>query len=214
MSLMAKPLPSARPQTCPEPSCAAPLELPYLCGTCGELLRPPPGLNHFERFGIAPSMDLDLEALEARYLELSRKLHPDRVLGKSAATQARALALSSALNEAYQTLRDPRRRAEHLLAVHGGKSAEQDRRAPDGLLLEMMERHEEVDAARAAGDGERLAAIEREASAEEDAALDRARSLFADPAFPTPDLLDAVRLELNAANYWNTLQALARGEHG
>lgn len=201
------PLAERRPATCPQSECAAPLELPYLCGTCGELLRAPAGMSHFARFGLRPRMDLDLDALERKYIELSRHLHPDRVVGKKPSVQSRALVLSSALNDAYRTLKDRRLRAEHLLAVHGGAAPEQDKSTPQELLLEMMDLHEAVEAAHEAGDRARLEELRALADEREAQALDQVGQAFADPAFPTPELLAAVRQHLNVAKYWVTLRS-------
>lgn len=195
----------ARPAICPDSDCQAPLELPYMCHSCGGLLRDLPGLTHFARLGVAPSMDVEPAALEQRYLDLSRRLHPDRMIRKGAQTQGRALALSAALNQAYNALKDERQRAEHLLQIHGGKTADQDKRTPPAFLMEQMELREEVEEAQAAGDAERLRGFLQRARDERAAGLAAARASFADPAFPTPELLATIREQLNVVAYWQSL---------
>lgn len=192
--------------TCP--SCEAELELPYLCEECGELLRDPPGgLNAFERFGLPVRYELDREELEARYLRLSRRLHPDRQIGKPAARQSRALILSSALNEAYSLLKDPRQRAEHLLVSCGGKSADQDKSTPAAFLMEQMELREEVEAAQAQGDAAALARFAERAQREQRACYQALGRIFADATFPTDALLKQAREQLNVLKYWLTFAA-------
>jgi Fe-S protein assembly co-chaperone HscB len=165
-------------------------------------------MSHFERFGLKPSMDLDLEALETRYMELSRSLHPDRLVGKSAKLQSRALVLSSALNDAYRTLQSERLRAEHLLVhVHRGPSSETDKTTPPALLLEMMDLHESVEAAHEAGDADKLAQLAAQADEREGQALAGARAAFSAADFPTPALLKQAREHLNVAKYWVTLRS-------
>lgn len=195
-----------RPGTCPDPACDAHLELPYLCHTCGTLLRDPPGLSHFGRFGLPPRFELDLAELERRYLDLSRRLHPDRRIGKGPQVQARALILSSALNEAYAALKDERLRAEHLLQVWGGPTAEQDKRTPPGFLMEQLELREELEEAKARGDRPRLEAGRAQAHAERAGCLARVRALFATEGFPRPELLTELREQLNVVRYWATLE--------
>jgi molecular chaperone HscB len=193
-----------RPKTCPEPSCAAPLDLPYLCGDCGTLFRAPPDLSHFERFGLTPKIDLNAETLETLYVALSRKLHPDRMVGKKPSVQTRALVLSSELNKSYLILKDERQRAEHLLTLLGGKTSEEDKRTPQPLLLEMMDYHETIEEARERGDAARLNEMLDMALKGQADCLSRVhRGLAA----ATPDL-DGLREQLNVAKYWHTLRGM------
>jgi molecular chaperone HscB len=187
-------------------ACEAVLSLPYLCESCGELFRDPVGgLNAYERFGIEPSFSLDLGDLEARHLQLSRRLHPDRLIGEDARQQGRALTLSSSLNEAYALLRDERRRAEHLVLIGGGKTADQDKRTPGVFLVEQLELREELEEAQEERDDVALARLRDRTKAEQTAARDAVATLLSDPDWPSDDLRDAVRLQLNVWNYWITL---------
>jgi molecular chaperone HscB len=52
---------------------------------------------------------LNLEELEQKYRELARKTHPDQ--------SAQPAGEFAEVNEAYQTLRDPKARLQHLLAL-------------------------------------------------------------------------------------------------
>ena len=90
-----------------------------------------PSDSHFTQFGLPPHLHIDLPALEKAFYALSRKLHPDRFASRSQAEQEAALAASSALNDAYRTLRDPILRTEHLLALEGIQLEEQSRAATD-----------------------------------------------------------------------------------
>lgn len=188
-------------------ACGAALRVPYLCEGCGALLREPPGLDHFARFGLAPAIDVDLGALEARHLELSRRLHPDRAVRAGAQTQARALVLTAGLNEAWRVLRDFDLRAEYLLRLHGGPTAEQEKRTAQCFLLRQLELREELEAAQEAGDRPRLQRLLDEVQPEITATRERVRAAFLDPRFPAPELLAQVRLELNALRYWASARA-------
>jgi molecular chaperone HscB len=99
-------------------------------------------MTHFERLGLPGRFDVDPVDLERAYLLRSRDVHPDHHLG--------GLDAAAGLNEAYQTLRDPLRRAEYLLVLLGGPSvgAAQD----PAFLMEMMDLRERAEAARD-GDG-------------------------------------------------------------
>jgi molecular chaperone HscB len=90
-----------------------------------------PQSSYFAQFGLPEHLHIDLAALEKAFYAQSRKLHPDRFASKPAAEQDAALAASSALNDAYRTLRDPIARTEYLLSLHGVQLEEQSRAATD-----------------------------------------------------------------------------------
>ena len=71
--------------------------------------------GYYELLGIERRLVLDQEALQKRFYDLSRELHPDRFARKSVAERERALDASSRLNDAYRTLRDPVQRAMYVL---------------------------------------------------------------------------------------------------
>jgi molecular chaperone HscB len=88
-------------------------------------------MNYFTQFDLPLHLHLDLAALEKSFYAQSRRLHPDRFAAKPAAEQEAALAASSALNDAYRTLRNPIARTEYLLALEGIQMEEQSRAATD-----------------------------------------------------------------------------------
>jgi molecular chaperone HscB len=87
--------------------------------------------DYFNLFDLPHHLHLDLPALEKAFYAQSRKLHPDRFAAKPQAEQDAALAASSALNDAYRTLRDPIARTEYLLSLEGIQLEEQSRAATD-----------------------------------------------------------------------------------
>ncbi len=113
------------------------------CHTCGAI-QPPGQLDRFRRLGIEPDFDLDLDLIEKRYLGFQRAIHPDRFASKPAKERALAEAQAVALNEAYETLKDPLRRAAYLLSLKGidaSVSKDETVRDPE-LLMEAMEARE------------------------------------------------------------------------
>ena len=96
--------------------------------------------DYYELLGIPRSLNLSLDDLQQRYYALSRELHPDRFMRKTEAERQRALDMSSALNDAYRTLKDPIRRAQYLLTVEGFDIGEQrSKDVPPELLEEVFE---------------------------------------------------------------------------
>jgi molecular chaperone HscB len=96
--------------------------------------------DYYELFGIPRGLNLSLDDLQKRFYELSRQLHPDRFMQKPEAEQQRALDMSSALNDAYRTLKDPVKRAQYLLTLEGFDIGEQrSKDVPPELLEEVFE---------------------------------------------------------------------------
>ena len=113
----------------------------------------------FALFGLPARFDLDPAALEARFRERSREVHPDRQPNASAAERAQAMIRTRALNDAYQVLRRPERRAEQLLARAGVTIGDHERVDP-AFLAEVLELREELSDARAAGRLDEVARLE------------------------------------------------------
>ena len=106
--------------------------------------------DYFTRLGLPRRFSLDAAKLERHYLARSRAVHPDYHLGGPTADLAASLELSAALNEAYNTLRDPFLRADYLLQISGGPSATEQKQMPPAFFAEMLEAREQVEEARTA----------------------------------------------------------------
>lgn len=125
-------------------SCKGPVAARALfCHTCGAV-QAPGSVDHFTRLGFAPSFDLDDARLEKQYLGFQRVLHPDRFAGKPAKERVIAESQAVALNEAYETLNDPLKRATYLLRLRGVNSevAEEKTVSDPALLMEALEKRE------------------------------------------------------------------------
>jgi molecular chaperone HscB len=110
--------------------------------------------DHFATFGLPRAWELDRSDLERRYLELSRAVHPDRF--GDGPEKRMAMERAAAVNEGYRTLRDPVRRAEHLVQLGGidldSSDAEHGAPKMDAVFLaDMIERREELEARRGRG---------------------------------------------------------------
>ncbi len=123
--------------------------------------------NYFELFGLPVAFDVDGRSLAERFRELQRVVHPDRYA--SAGERERRLSMQGAalLNEAFQTLRDPLRRAGYLLRLRGALEAAGGGAMDPGFLMQQMELREEL--AEIRSEAEPLAAAR--------GFLDRVRSL-------------------------------------
>jgi molecular chaperone HscB len=125
-------------------SCKGPVSIKAMfCHTCGAV-QPPRQSDHFSRLGFEPGFDIDVDLLEKRYLGFQRSVHPDRFATKPAKERAIAEQQSVSLNEAFETLQDPLRRAAYLLQLKGqSASVERDQTIVDpALLMEVLEARE------------------------------------------------------------------------
>ena len=102
----------------------------------------------FELFGLPQRFAQDRAALDARWKELQREAHPDRFAAQGAAAQRVAMQWSVRINEAYQRLKDPLKRAAYLCELRGAPiDAENNTAMPADFLMQQMEWREALDEA-------------------------------------------------------------------
>ena len=100
----------------------------------------------FELFGLPARFEQNAAALEERWKELQRQVHPDRFAAQGAAAQRVAAQWSARVNEAYRRLKDPHRRAAYLCELHGAPIRAEDNTAmPPAFLMLQMELREQID---------------------------------------------------------------------
>jgi molecular chaperone HscB len=117
----------------------------YFCDQCIKIQPAPPELDYFQRFDVPRHLSIDLHDLERRYHQLSRKFHPDLFQRSSDQEKAISLEISSLLNKAYGTLRDPITRVEYLIRLEEGAVKDIPAKAPPDLLEEILELHETLE---------------------------------------------------------------------
>lgn len=96
--------------------------------------------DFFALMGLTERLVVDTAALQKTFYERSRVLHPDRFARAGASDRELSIQVSSLLNDAYRTLRDPLKRAEYVLTRHGFDIGEQrSSNVPPELLEEVFE---------------------------------------------------------------------------
>jgi molecular chaperone HscB len=104
--------------------------------------------SHFELFGLQPSFRLDPQALEQSYRELQGLVHPDRFAQAGDAERRASMQMTTRVNEAYRTLKNPVHRAKHLLELQGvDVTFETNTQMPTDFLLQQMEMRENLEGA-------------------------------------------------------------------
>ncbi len=104
--------------------------------------------DDFELFGIERRQALDRPALDARWRALQGEVHPDRFVHEGAAAQRVAMQWAMRVNEAYERLKDPLKRAAYLCALAGVTiDAEDNTAMPTSFLVRQLEWREALDEA-------------------------------------------------------------------
>lgn len=107
--------------------------------------------NDFELFGLATQFAQDRTALDARWKALQREAHPDKFAAQGAASQRLAMQWSVRINEAYQRLKDPLKRAAYLCELGGAAvNAHSNTAMPLPFLMRQMEWRETLEEAQSA----------------------------------------------------------------
>ena len=104
--------------------------------------------SDFVLFDVLPKFAQDRAALDARWKDLQREAHPDKFAAQGATAQRLAMQWSVRINEAYQRLKDPLKRAAYLCELGGAPvDAENNTAMPTQFLMQQMEWRESLDAA-------------------------------------------------------------------
>ena len=140
--------------------------------------------DDFTLFGLPQRFALDRPALDAQWLALQARVHPDRFASQGAAAQRLAMQWAVRVNQAYQRLKDPLQRGAYLCELRGAPiQAENNTAMPGVFLMQQMAWREALDDAGdaaaavqalddevAADEQKRLAALGQTLDAEGDAA--------------------------------------------
>ncbi len=100
----------------------------------------------FELFGVPAQFAQDRAAIDARWKALQREAHPDRFAAQGAAAQRVAMQWSVRINEAYQRLKDPLKRAAYLCEIVGAPiNAHSNTAMPGAFLMQQMQWRESLE---------------------------------------------------------------------
>lgn len=132
--------------------------------------------DDFTLFGLPERHALDRAELDARWRQLQAEVHPDRFAGEGSAAQRIAMQWAVRVNEAYQRLKDPLKRAAYLCERRGAPIRAHDNTAmPGAFLMQQMAWREALEEA---ADAAAVEALEAEvAAAEREMLADVARLL-------------------------------------
>lgn len=132
--------------------------------------------DDFTLFGLPERFALDAARLDQRWRELQAQVHPDRFAAQGVAAQRIAMQWSVRVNQAYQRLKDPLKRAAYLCERRGAPvQAERNTAMPPDFLMQQMAWREALDEAH---DGAAMQALDAQVQAHEQALLGRLQQLL------------------------------------
>ena len=118
--------------------------------------------DHFALFDLPRRQALEEIELERKYRDIQAQVHPDKHAHLAEADKRLAMQWATKVNEAYQTLKSPLKRAEYLLGLSGhDPQIERNTAMPADFLMQQMELREAVAEAREAGDVDELDRMHR-----------------------------------------------------
>ncbi|MFB2718656.1 co-chaperone HscB [Shewanella xiamenensis] len=110
-------------------------------------------MNYFELFKFSPTFDIDTALLAERYRDLQRAVHPDKFANDTEQQRLLSVQRTAQVNDGYQTLKDPIRRAEHMLSLRGIDLSHETTTVKDtAFLMQQMEWREALEDIRDSAD--------------------------------------------------------------
>ncbi len=105
--------------------------------------------NYFELFGLSEVFEIDTAQLQSSQQRLQASFHPDRFAGSSEQQKRLSVQTAAWINQAFETLRDPVKRARYLLQLNGAELPDDAATTSDTeFLMEQMELREQVESCR------------------------------------------------------------------
>lgn len=116
-------------------------------------------MNYFTLFGLPVQYPVKASLLTSCFQDLQRQFHPDRFSCQPEGERLIALQQATTINQAYQTLKHPLKRAEYMLSLYGfDLDNEQHTLRDTAFLMEQLDLREELDTIKRKADAENLLA--------------------------------------------------------
>ena len=103
-------------------------------------------INFFTLLQLPEAFVIDLETLHQNFQSIQKDIHPDRFATFDDEAKLESIKKTAQVNDAYQTLKSPIRRAEYLLQLKGINIHDEKYTAvPQDFLMQQMEWREELE---------------------------------------------------------------------
>jgi molecular chaperone HscB len=117
------------------------------CPEC-KTIQLPSDIDYFTKLGLEKKFEIGEKILDVAYFSKQRLLHPDLFIKKSEQEKKLSMGHAVDLNDAYETLKSPLKRAEYILKLEGiivNQDNSQSVKPSQELLLESLEMREELE---------------------------------------------------------------------
>jgi molecular chaperone HscB len=139
--------------------------------------------DDFTLLGLNKAFTLDRSQLDAAWKTLQAQVHPDRFAAEGGAAQRIAMQWAVRVNEAYQRLKDPLKRAAYLCELAGAPvRSESNTAMPGDFLMQQMQWREALEEA---GNAPEVQTLSDEVQGQRKARLARVTQLLDVDANPT-----------------------------
>ena len=101
-------------------------------------------MNYFDLYELPVQLSVNQQMLKKKYLELSRRYHPDYFTQQSEAAQQEALEKSAMVNKAFKTFRNEDETIKYVLELKGMLQENEKYDLPPDFLMDMMELNEHL----------------------------------------------------------------------
>jgi len=141
-------------------------------------------LNYFEIFSQPVSFQVAENDLEKEYRKLQGQYHPDKFSTASDHERLQALQHTSLINDAYDTLKSPLKRAAYLLKLEGIDPEEHNQaHLNEDFLLKQLELREALESLVENEHMDELLALKSSITEEKQIALENFESVFGSDQF-------------------------------
>jgi molecular chaperone HscB len=102
--------------------------------------------NYFDLFDLPHKFTIHIDKLDEQYHKVQAEVHPDRFASANESDRRRAIQYSAMVNDAYETLKSPIKRAIYLLQEQGIEfNDEETTNLSAGFLMEQIELREKLE---------------------------------------------------------------------
>lgn len=101
-------------------------------------------MNYFELFEIPVCLQVNIPDCREKFMQLSRRFHPDFFTQESPEAQEEALDKSALLNKAWKTFQHPEETIAYVLQLKGLLANDEKYQLNPDFLMEMMEINESI----------------------------------------------------------------------
>ncbi|XBC38190.1 MAG: Fe-S protein assembly co-chaperone HscB [Buchnera aphidicola (Floraphis choui)] len=103
-------------------------------------------MNYFQLFNLPQKFEINIEKLKLQFYKLQKQYHPDISDNIFENKNNKYLDKSISINKGYQTLKDPLKRAEHLLLLNSYDFKKKQKELSENIFLyKQLELYEKLD---------------------------------------------------------------------